>query len=253
MTLYSIVVKNMRQRTLASVLTIVSIALGVALVTGILMVRGEAEDNFHKSSTGWDVIVGPKGSPLQLVLSAVFHVQQAGGKIKYSLYEEIVRDKRVRFAVPFCTGDTFQQFRIVATNTDFFKHYEHVPGKRELIPDGERYIPGETLEFAQGRPFGEELGEAVVGSYVATKSRLKQPGEEFVITHGMTSEAGDPKKEHEELPFKVVGVMKPTGMPVDKVIYVSLETWFALPEHAEGARDAAEARAARHDSEAGDT
>ncbi|MFH0963531.1 MAG: ABC transporter permease [Planctomycetota bacterium] len=232
MTLYSIVLKNMRQRALASVLTIVSIALGVALVSAILLVNTEAQRNFYSSSTGWDLIVGPKGSPLELVLNAVFNLTTASNTIPYSVYEDLLHDKRVDFAVPFCSGDSYRNFRIVATNPAFFERYEYeLPTKRyyrgEMVP-----IPGKKLELADdGAWWKDVLGEAIVGSFVARSTGLKV-GDQFLITHGLNVEEEMREQHtHKDLPFTVTGVLKPTGSPVDKVIYVSLDTWFHLAGH----------------------
>ena len=220
MNLYHLVLRNMKQRMLASVLTIVSIALGVGLAVGILVVGAEVEDSFYSPKTGWDVIVGPGSvSDLQLVLSAVLNVQGTTAKLPYSFYEDLLKDDRVDFAVPFCSGDTYQNFRIVATTDEFFKKFEPEPGYRSFNREGEDvYIPGEKLQLAEGRFFGDKLGEAVVGSFVAKKTRLGKLGTKFVITHGMNIDEGIPAHKHDELPFEVVGVLKPTGTPVDKVI-----------------------------------
>jgi len=185
MTLYTVVIKNMRQRSLASILTITSIALGVALVAAIFLINAEAQRNFYASSTGWDLIIGPKGSPLELVLNAVFNLSVASDTIPYATYEELCADKRVDYAIPFCTGDSYQEFRIVATDAEFLEKYQYEPPGVVFYRGEPILIPGKTLSFVSddGRPWSDTPGEAVVGSFAAQTADFSL-GSQFHITHG---------------------------------------------------------------------
>ena len=255
MTLFSIVAKSMKQRRLACVLTVVSVALSVGLAVGILVVHREVEKGFYNPKVGWDVIVGPGNvSELELVLSAVLNVQSTTAKMPYSLYEELCKDERIDFAAPFCTGDSFQGFRVVATEAVFFEKWEYDPGYLSFTHEGvETYVPGEKLKLAEGRWFGDAPGEAVVGAFAAQKTRLKKQGVEFTMSHGLSvDEEIAANVEHGEHPFKVVGILEPTGSSVDKVIYVSLASWFSLAGHAEGAKEAAALRRERDGGEGED-
>jgi len=243
MTLFSIVLKSMKQRQLACALTVVSVGLSVGLAVGILIVHREVADSFYNPKVGWDVVIGPGNvSDLQLVLSSVLNVQGTTSKLPYSFYEELIKDERVDFAAPFCSGGSYQNFPVGATERVFFDKWEYDPGYPTFTEDGEEtYVPGKRLELAKGRWFGEKPGDAVVGAFVAQKTRLKETGVTFVITHGFNiDEAMAESAKHHEHPFTVVGIMKPTGTAVDKAIYMSLESWFSLSGHVTGAIEAAE-------------
>ena len=254
MTLFSIVAKSMKQRQLACVLTVVSVALSVGLAVGILVVHREVEKGFYNPKVGWDVIVGPGNvSELELVLSAVLNVQSTTAKVPYGLYKELCKDERIDFAAPFCTGDSYQGFRVVATEPVFFEKWEYEPGYPSVTHEGvETYVPGEKLKLAEGRWFGDAPGEALVGAFAAQKTRLKKVGGEFTISHGLNvDEEIAANVEHGEHPFKVVGILEPTGSSVDKVIYVSLASWFGISDHAEGARETAILRTERSGDDIG--
>lgn len=227
MNLYSIVIKNMQQRKLATVLTVFSITLGVSLAMGIMVLRDQVDESFNNPKIGWDVIVGPADvSDLQLVLSTTLNVQHTASRMPYSVYERVVGDERVQFAIPFCLAGAHKGFSVVGTMPAFFEKYEYEPGFRRFTADGEEmYVPGRTLALARGAWFGEAVGEAVVGAFAAEDAGLDEIGATFTVDTGVAG--ADTSHGAPEGLFKVVGVMKPTGTAVDKVIYISLGSLFA--------------------------
>ncbi|MFH0963530.1 MAG: ABC transporter permease [Planctomycetota bacterium] len=232
MTLYSIVLKNMKQRALASVLTIVSVALGVALVTGILIVRSQTEKNFYASADGWDLIVAYKGSPLEIVLNTVFNLSYASDTTPINVYERVLDDPRVEFAIPFCTGVSYRgEFPVVATTRDLYDKYEYRRGAWRTIEGRRTYLPGKQIELVRGKWFSEKRGEAVIGSFVQENSPLKMDDSFYVAPGYVDDEIARKFYSYYGQPCKVVGVMAPTGTPMDKVVYVSLNTWFNFEGH----------------------
>ena len=206
-----IVWKNMKQRSLASILTILSVILGVALIVSIITIRSEVQNNFSQSAIGYELVVGAKGSPLQLVLNTVYHLDVPTGNIPYSFYEKLKRDPRVKLAIPYGLGDNYRGYRMVGTTTELFTDFE--------------YMPQEKFEIGQGRIFKGDF-EAVVGSEVARKARLKV-GDQFVAAHGIIA-AADGGHHHTESPFKVVGIITPSKTPNDRAIFISLNSVYRV-------------------------
>lgn len=139
MNLVKIVIKNMRQRALATWLTGASVMLGVALAVAILLIKLGVQQRFEQGTLGYEMVVGAKGSPLQLVLNVVYNLDISPGNISWKLFEKLRDDKRVKLAVPFSVGDNYHGFRIVGTTDSFFKDFEFEPG-RETRTGGRAYL-----------------------------------------------------------------------------------------------------------------
>ncbi|MHB1035684.1 MAG: ABC transporter permease [Pirellulales bacterium] len=227
MSLWKIAWRNIQQRALASTLTAVSMALGVALVVAVLVIHGVIDDSFRRSAAGYDLIVGAKGSGLELVLNTVFHLRKPIGNIPYTYYKEFTADAShkgrfaplVKLAIPFCVGDSYGDYRVVGTLPEMFDRFEYAPGKH--------------YQFAEGRNFKTSAYfEGVIGSLVARKTGLAV-GDTFEPTHGVAMEAG---QGHTHAAFTVVGVLAPTGTPNDRAMFVNMEGFYLLRGHAkEGA------------------
>lgn len=215
MNLLTIAWRSITQRSLASSLTALSMALGVALVVAVLVIHSVISRSFNKGAEGFDVIVGAKGSKLQLVLNTVYHLSTPVENVPWSYYMEF-RDggrfaKSVSVAIPYCLGDSYEGFRVVGTIAELFEV---------------GYADGEDYRFVQGRNFDDNAYfEAVIGAMVARRTGLKV-GDEILPTHGV---AGDGKK-HDA--FKVVGVLAPTGTPNDRAVFVNMEGFYLLEGHA---------------------
>jgi len=220
MSLWKIAWRSIQQRSLASMLTAVSMALGVMLVVAVLVIYSVVQQAFHRGGEGYDLIVGPpKGSPLDLVLSSVFYIGQPLATLPYSVYQDL-NDSRiglnlVRMAVPICLGDFYQDKRVVGTTPDMFD---------ELTYSGNRHY-----EFAEGRNFGwkaDEYFNAVAGASVAKQLMLKV-GDKVKPTH----EAGG-KKDDDHGSFTIVGILKPTGTPNDNALFINIEGFYRVGGHA---------------------
>ncbi|MEX0675469.1 MAG: FtsX-like permease family protein [Pirellulales bacterium] len=220
MSLWKIAWRSIEQRGLASSLTGMSMALGVMLVVAVLVIHGVINDSFlNNSSLGYNVLVGAKGGRLELVLNAVYYLARPVENIPYSYYQEFVDGKYKQYvdkAIPLCLGDVYQDYRVVGTTPAFFN---------ELDYGGHKY------EFAQGRNFEQnEYYGAVIGAIVARETGLNE-GDQFHPAHGVGPDA------HVHDPFQVVGVLKPTGTPNDRALFINMEGFFLIPEHAKPVED----------------
>ncbi|MDB5324476.1 MAG: ABC-type antimicrobial peptide transport system, permease component [Phycisphaerales bacterium] len=237
MNLFQLILKQIRQRSLSTALTIFSIALGVGLAIAILVLQRESGNLFGQTDYGYEVLAGVKGSGLQLTVNTVYRIDRSPGNIKYGVYEKLMKDRiyrqDVRVAVPQCVGDSYKGRPIVGTTPQFFGYDD--AGQRVESKEGEptkrfEYRPGRSFEFAEGKPFREDHFEAVVGSDVPKMADLKL-GDEFHATHGFP-QPGQSPDVHEET-WKVVGVLAPTHTAADKCVYIGLTSFYTIFEHAE--------------------
>ena len=244
MNIFALVLKQMRQRLLTSILTVLSVALGVALAIAILSISRQGQAVFAQTDYGYDLIVGPKASPTQLVLNTVYHLDVSPGNIPYALYEDLASTNeasafgegkknpfrgQVQWAVPYAVGDSYEGHRIVATTPALFGFDSAgaaLPG--EKTPE---YRVGQHYVIAEGRVFGAAKFEAVIGSETARRTGLKV-GSEFHATHGMPGPSDIPDI-HEET-WKVVGILAPTHTANDRVLFIPLPTFYAIFEHEAG-------------------
>jgi len=215
MSLWKIAWKSIRHRSLASALTAFSMALGVALVVTVLVINGVVGKSFQQGAQGYDLIVGAKGSKLQLVLSTVFYNQDPVGLIPYEYYD-LMRSSRysaeVKTAIPIARGDNYQGAPVIATTPEYFSSVTKSDGKPYTLQKGEFF------KYA-------DYNGAVVGYAVAKKNKL-QVGQE--IRFGHTNSARD-EDLHE--PFKIVGILDHTGSPNDRAVFVNLEGFYREHEH----------------------
>ncbi len=223
MTLLGIAWRNIRQRLATSTLTALSLALGVALVVATLVTGAIVKRAFESGAgLGYNMIVGAKGSPLQLVLNSVYLISKPIENISWSTYQEFLPGTRradgvdgryagsVATAVPICMGDYFRGYRVVGTNADYFAR---------LAP------AGGAFRFAAGRNLQDEaFFEGVLGASVAESLGLKV-GDTFAPTH-----AADDGPVHD--PFTVAGILARTGTPVDRGVYVNMEGFYLQEGHA---------------------
>lgn len=221
MNFFVIAWRNITERKLASFLTGLSMALGVAAVVCVIVIHGIAVRQFEQDAGGYNFIVGGGGGRLQLVMSTVYHLDQGPYPVDYQHYRSLVDGKYAGYidvAVPYCLGDSYShdknKYRVVGTTPDLFDKLEYRNGKR--------------YEFSSGRNFKREnFFEAVLGSIVARQTGLKV-GDLFNATHGLSAEG----VVHEENAFKVVGILEPTGTANDRAMFVNLEGFFKLENHA---------------------
>ena len=238
MSLWRIAWTYLWSRWLTTSLTILSVALAVGLISAILTVRNETRKRFAEEQQAYDLVVG-QGSPLQLVLNAVYFLDSPTGAIAYADFEHLAAEDEVAYAFPVGLGDTYRGFRIVGTVREMFEF----PWTSAVT--GEARYP---FQIAEGRFFDKPM-EAVVG-YLAARTAGLNVGDQFVSTHGTMELASNlAAEDHAEHPYTVVGVLKPSGTSNDRAIFVDLESVWNLHEEHE---DEAEHEDAGADHEPGD-
>ncbi len=229
MNVFQLVLKQMRQRSLSTWLTLLSVVLGVALAIAIMILRREAQAMFGQTDYGYDVLVGPKGSPLQLVLNTAYHIDRSPGMVPYTMYEGLSGPdykRNVRLAVPFAVGDTYKNQRIVGTLPSLFGVADD--GAPMSDERAFKYRPGRRYELREGRVFHPRKFEAVIGSDITKITGLKV-GDKFKAVHGGSRE-GQAADEH-DTEWSVVGALHPTQTANDRVLFIPLISFYAINEH----------------------
>jgi putative ABC transport system permease protein len=196
--------KSLLNRRGTALLTVLAIGLSVALLVGVERLRTETRASFANTISGTDLIVGARTGAVQLLLYAVFRIGHATNNISWDSYLDIAADPRVAWSIPISLGDSHRGYPVLGTTSAYFEHY--------------RYGRGRALVLAEGAPFSD-LYDAVLGADVA-KSLGYGLGDALVIAHGASDVAF---ARHDAHPFRVAGILAPTGTPVDRTVHVSLE------------------------------
>ncbi len=204
MPILSLAWKSLLNRRGTALLTVLSIGLSVALLVGVERLRTETRASFANTISGTDLIVGARTGPVQLLLYAVFRIGHATNNISWESYLDIAAHPRVAWSIPISLGDSHRGYPVLGTVSAYFEHY--------------RYGRGRALVLAEGAPFSD-LYDAVLGADVA-KALGYGSGDSIVIAHGASDVAF---ARHDDHPFRVAGILAPTGTPVDRTVHVSLE------------------------------
>ncbi|MEZ9886778.1 ABC transporter permease [Vibrio splendidus] len=201
--------KSVLNRKATAILTILTVAVSVILLLGVERVRTEAKSSFANTISGTDLIVGGRSGQVNLLLYSVFRIGNATNNIDWKSYEEFSQHNAVKWAFPISLGDSHKGFRVMGTNHSYFENY--------------RYGSKQPLTFQQGKEFNQ-LFDVVIGADVAKKLDYKI-GDHIILAHGISDVAFS---RHDNLPFTIVGILAPTGTPVDKTVHVSLEAIEAI-------------------------
>lgn len=205
MVFLNLALKSLKNRLLASVLTVVSIALSVTLLLSVERVKRAAEEGFTQTISQTDLIVGARSGPVQLILYTVFNMGNATHNISYQTYQDLKKHPAIAWTIPYSLGDGHRGFRVVGTSLDFFEHY--------------RFRGDAKIVLAEGKVF-DGLWDVVIGAEVAKKLNYKL-GDKIVVAHGVTR--GEGIQKHDDKPFVVTGILKPTGTALDQSVYIKLE------------------------------
>lgn len=203
MILFKLAYKSLLNRRASVLLTLLTIAISVMLLLSIERVRVDAKSSFSNTISGTDLIVGARTGDIQLLLSSVFRIGHTNNGVSWQSYQYITKQRGIKWSIPISLGDSHKGQAVLGTTLDYFKHY--------------RFAKKQPLAFEQGQAFSS-INEVVIGSEVASKLAYKI-GDEIVISHGMGNTSFH---HHDDNPFKVVGILKPTGTPVDKTLHVPL-------------------------------
>lgn len=201
--------RSLLNRRASALISVLTIAISVALLAGVEKIRQDMRDGFFNTVSGTDLIVGARSGQIELLLYSVFHLGSATNNIRWQSYQRITADPAVAWTVPISLGDSHKGFRVVGTSQAFFDHY--------------RYGHDRPLELASGSAF-QGLHEVTLGAQVARTLGYKL-GDEIIVAHGLGSTSF---AQHKDQPFRVVGILAPTGTPLDRSLLVSLESITAI-------------------------
>ena len=204
MNLATVSLAYLRARALSTTLNVLLLALGIATITLLLLATSQLEERMRRDAQGIDLVVGAKGSPMQIILSSIYQLDVPTGNVPWKQAQELARHRMVKKVIPLALGDNHKGFRIVGTNHDYVAHY----GAR----------------LAQGRLWQAPL-EAVLGAEVAASTGLGV-GAHFAGAHGM---GGDAREQvHDQHHYTVVGVLAPSGSVVDRIVLTGVESLWAV-------------------------
>ena len=182
--------------------------LGIAIISLLLLLNKQLQDQFSRNIRGIDMVIGAKGSPLQLILSSIYQIDSPVGNIPFDEAERLTRNPMIKTAIPLAMGDSYKSFRIVGTNKKYLDHF------------------GATL--AQGQLFKADL-EVVIGPRVAAATGLKV-GDSFASQHGLDGNG----EEHDDKKYKVVGMLAPGNSVCDQLILTNIASIWAVHNHGNG-------------------
>ena len=208
MNLATLTFSYLRARALSTSLHIVLLALGVGTITLVMLATAQLDQRMRRDAAGIDLVVGAKGSPLQIILSAIYHLDVPTGNIAYAQAKAIAAQRMVRKSIPLALGDSYEGFRIVGSTRDYIAHYHGT--------------------LASGRLWEKPL-EAVLGAAVAARTGQRL-GSRFAGAHGLGA-GGD---AHAGADYVVSGILAPSGTVLDRLVLTSVESvWAVHDEHRE--------------------
>jgi len=215
--LASLSASYLRARPLNTALSLILLALGVATIVLLILVVGQAEERMKRDARGIDLVVGAKGSPMQLILSGIYHLDAPTGNIPLSSVGLLAKNRMVKRAIPLALGDSWKGYRIVGAPREYPEHY------------------GAKLQ--SGRLHDKPM-EAVLGAEVAARTGAGVGGT-FAGAHGIGGEG----KEHADAPYTVVGVLEKTSSVLDRLVLTSIESVWQVHEEHQGPEDDADRKA----------
>ena len=207
MNLLKISIANLREKKLNSFLSALLLTLGIGMISLLLLLNKQLDEQFRRNIRGIDMVVGAKGSPLQLILSSIYQIDAPTGNVPLSEVNALKKNPFIKNVIPLSMGDNYQGFRIVGTTSKYPDHFQ--------------------AKISSGKLFDQSM-EVTMGSKVGTTLGLKL-GDTFASSHGLDA-AGD---KHGEKKYKVVGIFEATGSVVDQLILTSLSSVWDIHEHTE--------------------
>jgi len=198
--------RNLASKPLQTALSVILLAFGVGMVSLMMLAERQMSDQFERNIKDIDLVLGAKGSPLQLILANVYHVDAPTGNISLAEAEKVMRNPYIESGIPLAYGDNYRSFRIVGTDHSYPAHYD------AMISEGILW---------------EGVYDVTLGNAVASKTGLKV-GDKFFSSHGLKDETD----VHEDKAFTVVGILTQTNSVIDKLILTGLESvWGVHAEH----------------------
>ena len=210
MNIFNISWRNLWARPWSTTISLLLLTMGVSIISLLLVLNQQLDSNFKKNIKGIDMVVGAKGSPLQLILSSVYHIDNPTGNISLAEAEKLRNHPLVKSGIPLAFGDNVQGYRILGTEHNYVKHYEG--------------------QLAEGSLW-ENSFEVTLGSVAAERLGLKV-GDEFFGAHGLVSDMD----EHKSHAYKVVGVLQRSETVLDQLVLTGISSVWEIHEHEEEAK-----------------
>lgn len=210
MNLFKISIANLREKKLNSFLSALLLTLGIGMISLLLLLNKQLDEQFKRNLKGIDMVVGAKGSPLQVILSSIYQIDAPTGNIPLAEVNALRKNPFVKTVIPLSMGDNYQGFRILGTTPKYIEHF--------------------SAKLAEGHLHNASM-EVTIGSKVARDSKLKV-GDQFSGSHGLDSEG----EKHEDKKYKVTGIFQPSGTVIDQLIVTRLSSVWDIHEHSEEAK-----------------
>lgn len=201
--LLKIALESIKNRKTSILLTVCSIAISVAIVLCIEHIRHEAKNSFTSTLSGTDLVVGARSGRINLLLYSVFRIGNATNNISWKSYQAVAQQKGVSWTIPISLGDSHKSYRVLGTTNDYFTYYKY--GRKQ------------ALAFQQGEQLNG-VYDVVIGADIAKQLKYTL-GQKIILSHGISEISFT---DHDDKPFEVVGILKPTGTPVDQALHISL-------------------------------
>ncbi len=201
--LVKLVLASLWSRKSLAALTCLSIAISIFALISVEQIRAQVKDNFERTVSGVDLIVGSRTSGINLLLFSIFKIGQPSNNISWQSYQTLITDKNVAWSVPIVLGDSHRGYSVIGTTTDYFEHF--------------KYAKNVALNFKKGAPFAQGY-ELVLGADVAAKLGYKL-ADKIVLSHGSGKVSFS---QHDEHAFTVVGILAATGTPTDQSVYAPM-------------------------------
>lgn len=224
MNLFKISIANLREKKLNSFLSALLLTLGIGMISLLLLLNKQLDEQFKRNLKGIDMVVGAKGSPLQVILSSIYQIDAPTGNIPLVEVNALRKNPFVKTVIPLSMGDNYQGFRILGTTPKYIEHF--------------------NAKLAEGHLYNASM-EVTIGSKVARDAKLKV-GDQFSGSHGLDSEG----EKHEEKKYKVTGIFKPSGTVVDQLIITRLSSIWDIHDHSDEGHTEATEQAAHTDGQA---
>ena len=210
MYLLRLALASLNNRRFTALLTVFAIALSVCLLLAVERVRSETRASFASTISGTDLIVGARSGSVNLLLYSVFRIGNATNNIRWDSYQQLAGHPQVKWAIPLSLGDSHRGYRVLGTSPAYFEHY--------------RFGRQQPLQLAEGRAFADDPFEVVLGAEVAQGLGYRLD-ERIVLAHGVAKVS---MVQHDDKPFRVVGILRRTGTPVDRTLHINLAGMEAL-------------------------
>lgn len=201
--MWEVAVKSLLNRKTSVLLTLISLVVSVGLLISIEHIREQARESFSRTVSGADLIVGARTGQLNLLLYSVFRMGNPTNNISWQSYQNFANNPAIKWSIPISLGDSHRGYRVMGTTNDYFAHYQY--GNKQ------------SLKLNQGEAFAG-MFDTVLGAEVARKLGY-QIGDPLVLSHGVGNVSFS---NHDQAPFRVSGILAPTGTPVDQTVHVSL-------------------------------